>query len=214
MIFRRNLMVSTASATSQGMHSRRLAFVLLCLARFMVVLDASIVNVALPSMQHDFGLSTATLQWVVSIYSLTFGSFLLLSGRAGDLFGRRKLFMGGLALFSLASLAGGLAPSGLWFIVIRGVQGLGAALVAPTTLSLITTLYEEGPERNRALGTVGSISSLGFAVGAVLGGLLVAGLGWRWVMFVNVPVGLLGLALTPIFLSETSTSTAHRHLDV
>src|SRR6266700_3920198 len=107
MIFRRNLMVSTASATSQGMHSRRLAFVLLCLARFMVVLDASIVNVALPSMQHDFGLSMATLQWVVSIYSLTFGSFLLLSGRAGDLFGRRRLFMGGLVLFSLASLAGG-----------------------------------------------------------------------------------------------------------
>ncbi len=208
-------MIATTSHTGvQDVQSQRFAFALLCLARFMVILDASIVNVALPSMQRDFGFSTATLQWIVSIYSLTFGSFLLLSGRAGDLFGRRRLFMGGLALFSLASLAGGLAPSGLWFIVIRGIQGLGAALVAPTTLSLITTLFEEGPARNRAFGITGSISSLGFAVGALLGGLLVAGLGWRWVMFVNVPVGLLALALTPIFLPETSTSTEHRHLDV
>jgi EmrB/QacA subfamily drug resistance transporter len=180
----------------------------------MVILDASIVNVALPSMQRDFGLSTATLQWVVSIYSLTFGSFLLLSGRAGDLFGRRKLLMGGLALFSLASLAGGLAPSGIWFLVIRGIQGTGAALVAPTTLSLLTALFEEGPARNRAFGTIGSISSLGFAVGALLGGLLVAGLGWRWVMFVNVPIGLLALVLTPFFLPETTTPTDHRHIDV
>lgn len=208
-------MISVGSdARVQGMQSQRFAFVLLCLARFMVVLDASIVNVALPSMQHDFGLSTATLQWVVSVYSLTFGSFLLLSGRAGDLFGRRRLFMGGLALFSLASLAGGLAPSGFWFIVMRGIQGVGAALVAPTTLSLITTLFEEGPARNRAFGITGSISSLGFAVGALLGGLLVAGLGWRWIMFVNVPVGLLALVLAPIFLPETRPSTEHRQIDV
>jgi EmrB/QacA subfamily drug resistance transporter len=214
-VFRRNSMISSVSDPRvQGTQSQHLAFVLLCLARFMVVLDASIVNVALPSMQRDFGFSTATLQWIVSIYSLTFGSFLLLSGRAGDLFGRRKLFMGGLALFSLASLAGGLAPSGIWFIVIRGIQGVGAALVAPTTLSLITTLFEEGSARNRAFGITGSISSLGFAVGALLGGLLVAGLGWRWVMFVNVPVGLLALVLTPIFLPETTMRAEHRHIDV
>ncbi|QBD76663.1 DHA2 family efflux MFS transporter permease subunit [Ktedonosporobacter rubrisoli] len=208
------MITSVSKPETQGIQKQHLAFVLLCLARFMVILDASIVNVALPSMQHDFGLSTADLQWVVSIYSLTFGSFLLLSGRAGDLFGRRRLFMGGLALFSLSSLAGGFAPSGIWFIVIRGIQGLGAALVAPTTLSLITTLFEEGPERNRAFGITGSISSLGFAIGALLGGLLVAGPGWRWVMFVNVPVGLLALILTPIFLPETTTPTEHKHIDV
>jgi len=197
---------------AQGMTSQRFAFLLLCLAPFMVVLDASIVNVALPAMQRDFGFSTAALQWVVSLYSLTFGGFLLLSGRAGDLFGRRRLFMAGLGLFSLASLAGGLAPSGTWFLVLRGIQGLGAALVAPTTLSLVTTIFDEGPARNRAFGIVGSISSLGFAVGALLGWLLVAGPGWRWVMFVNVPVGL--CALVPFFLPETSTRTEHRWVDV
>jgi EmrB/QacA subfamily drug resistance transporter len=204
---------ATISIT-QDASRQRIAFMLLCLARFMVILDASIVNVALPSIQNDFHFSTQTLQWVVSIYSLTFGGFLLLSGRAGDLFGRQRIFMSGLVIFSLASLAGGLAPSGAWFIVARAVQGIGATLIAPTTLSLITTIFAEGPARNRAFGVVGSISSFGFAAGALLGGLLVAGPGWRWVMFVNVPVGLLALILAPIFLVESKGHTQHQHVDI
>ena len=173
--------MTVVSTTVQTVPRQRFAFALLCLTQFMVVLDASVVNVALPSMQRDLGLSTQALQWVVSAYSLTFGCFLLLSGRAGDLFGRRRLLMGGLVLFSLASLAGGFASSGIWFIATRAIQGLGATLVAPTTLSLTATIFAEGPERNRAFGVIGSISSSAFAVGALLGGLLVAGPGWRWV---------------------------------
>ena len=198
----------------QKVSQQKIAFMLLCLARFMVILDASIVNVALPSIQRSFGFSTQTLQWVVSIYSLTFGGFLLLSGRAGDLFGRQRIFMSGLVVFSLASLAGGLAPSGTWFIAARAAQGIGATLIAPTTLSLITTIFAEGPARNRAFGIVGSISSFGFATGALLGGLLVSGPGWRWVMFVNVPVGILALVLAPIFLAESKSHTQHQHVDI
>ena len=206
--------MSVALTTAQTARRQRFAFVLLCLTRFMVVLDASVVNVALPSMQHDLGLSTQALQWVVSAYSLTFGGFLLLSGRAGDLFGRRRLLIVGLALFSLASLAGGFASSSIWFITTRAIQGLGAALVAPTTLSLIATLFAEGPERNKACGIMGSITSSGFAVGALLGGLLVASPGWRWVMFINVPIGVLAIALAPILLEESGAQAEQRHIDV
>jgi EmrB/QacA subfamily drug resistance transporter len=210
-------MMSTTVVTStqQELFRQRFAFLLLCLASFMAVLDASIVNVALPSMQTAFGFSTQTLQWVVSMYSLTFGGFLLLSGRAGDLFGRRRLYMIGLALFSLASLAGGLAPSGSWFIVARAIQGFGATLIAPTALALITTLFPEGPERNRAIGIVGSITSLGYATGALLGGLLVAGPGWRWVMFVNVPVGIATFVLAPLFIEkDTARQTSQQHINI
>jgi EmrB/QacA subfamily drug resistance transporter len=201
-------------STKQDVRLRRLAFALLCIAQFMVVLDFSIVNVALPSMQHDLGFTTQTLQWVVSAYALTFGGFLLLGGRAADLFGRRRLFIGGLALFSLASLAGGFAPSSTWFIAARAVQGLGAALVAPTALALITTMFAEGPARNRVLGIVGAVSSSGFAAGAILGGLLTAGPGWRWVMFVNVPIGIVAIILAPFLLEESSRDLEHRHIDV
>ncbi|GCF11801.1 MFS transporter [Dictyobacter arantiisoli] len=195
---------------------RREAFilVLLCLAQIMVVLDFSIVNIALPSVQKDLGLSTQNLQWIVSAYSLTFGGFLMLGGRMGDLYGRRKLFMIGLFLFSLASFAGGLAISGVWLIVSRAVQGLGAALIAPTSLSLITTNFAEGPERNKAFGLMGAMASLGFAIGAILGGLLTAGPGWRWVMFVNVPLGLIALILGPLLLAESRVHSEQRRLDV
>jgi EmrB/QacA subfamily drug resistance transporter len=195
-------------------HKKGLALALLCMAQFMVVLDFSIVNIALPSMQRDLGLSTQNLQWIISAYSLTFGGFLLLGGRMGDLYGRRKLFIAGLFLFSVASLAGGLALSGVWLIITRGIQGLGAAFIAPTVLSLITTTFAEGPERNKAFGIVGAMASLGFAAGAILGGILTAGPGWRWVMFVNVPIGFVLLILTPLLLAESRVESEERHIDI
>lgn len=202
--------------TSPTQEARRqgLALALLCVAEFMVVLDFSIVNVALPSMQKDLGFSTQNLQWVVSAYSLTLGGFLLLGGRMADLYGRRLLFIVGLTLFSLASLAGGLAPTGALLILARAVQGLGAALVAPTALSLITTTFAEGAPRNKAFGLVGALASAGFAVGAILGGLLTAGPGWRWVMFVNVPIGIAAVIVTPIVLRESRAEMEQRRIDV
>ncbi|GAC1363112.1 MAG: DHA2 family efflux MFS transporter permease subunit [Ktedonobacteraceae bacterium] len=201
-------------STTQKIRRQSLALALLCASQFMVVLDFSIVNIALPSIQHDLGLSTQNLQWIVSAYSLTFGGFLLLGGRMSDLYGRRRLFIIGLIIFSLASLAGGFSPSGLWLIASRAVQGLGAALVAPTALSLITTTFAEGPERNKALGVVGAVASLGFAAGAILGGLLTAGPGWRWVMFVNVPIGIASILLAPLLLSESRAQVVQHRLDV
>src|SRR6266700_1232885 len=180
-----------------------LALALLCAAQFMVVLDFSIVNVALPSMQKSLGFSPTTLQWVVSAYSLLFGGFLLLGGRAADLFGRRRVFLLGLVLFTLASLGGGFAQSPLELIVARASQGLAASIVAPSVLSLITTTFPQGAERNRALGTFGAVASAGFASGVILGGLLTSSFGWRWVLFVNVPIGLSIIALTPLLLPES-----------
>ncbi len=193
---------------------KALALALLCTAQFMVVLDFSIVNVALPSMQRDLGFSTQNLQWVISAYSLTLGGLLLLGGRLGDLYGRRFLFILGLALFSIASLAGGLAPSGLWLIGARAVQGIGSALIAPTSLSLISTTFAEGAERNKAFGVVGSVASAGFAAGAILGGFLTSTLGWRWVMFVNVPIGILAAVATPFLLQEYRIQDGQRRVDV
>src|SRR6266699_3300206 len=165
--------------------ARWLALALLCAAQFMVVLDFSIVNVALPSMQKSLGFSPTTLQWVVSAYSLLFGGFLLLGGRAADLFGRRRVFLLGLV------------------IVTRASQGLAASIVAPSVLSLITTTFPQGAGRNRALGTFGAVASAGFASGVILGGLLTSAFGWRWVLFVNVPIGLTTIALTPLLLPES-----------
>jgi EmrB/QacA subfamily drug resistance transporter len=200
--------------TSNEARRKGLALALLCTAQFMVVLDFSIVNVALPSIQRDLGFSTQNLQWVISAYSLTLGGLLLLGGRLGDIYGRRFLFMLGLALFSFASLGGGLAPSGLWLIGARAVQGIGAALVAPTSLSLISTTFAEGAERNKAFGVVGSVASAGFAAGAILGGFLTSTLGWRWVMFVNVPIGILAIVATPFLLQEYRVQDGQRGVDV
>src|SRR5260221_11933221 len=169
----------------------------------MVVLDFSIVNVALPSMQKSLGFSPTTLRWVVSAYSLLFGGFLLLGGRAADLFGRRRIFLLGLVLFTLASLGGGFAQSPLELIVPRAFQGLAAPIVAPSVLSLFTPTFPPGAGRNRALGTFGAVASAGFASGVILGGLLTSAFGWRWVLFVNVPIGLTTIALTPLFLPES-----------
>jgi EmrB/QacA subfamily drug resistance transporter len=202
------------TSTIQETRRKGFALALLCIAQFMVVLDFSIVNVALPSMQRDLGFSTQNLQWVVSAYSLTLGGFLLLGGRMADLYGRRLLLILGLTLFSLSSLAGGLAPTGTWLIIARAVQGLGAALVAPSALSLITTTFAEGPARNKAFGLLGALASAGFAVGAILGGLLTAGPGWRWVMFVNVPIGIAAVIATPFFLMESRAQIDERRIDV
>ena len=187
---------------------------LLCTAQFMVVLDFSIVNVALPAIQRDLGFTTQNLQWIITAYSLTFGGFLLLGGRMGDLFGRRRLFMVGLVLFAVASFLGGVAQSALWLIIARAVQGLGAAIISPTSFSLITTTFHEGPARNRALGVVGAVASSGFAAGALLGGILTASIGWRWVLFVNVPVAIAALILTPLLLKETVKEQGQRQVDV
>ena len=172
------------------------ALALVCAAQFMVVLDVAIVNVALPSIKIDLDFSQENLQWVVSAYALTFGGFLLLGGRAADLLGRRSVFMGGLALFTLASLACGLAQSESWLITARAIQGLGAAIVSPATLSVITDLFEEGPERNKALGIWGAIGAVGAAAGVLMGGVLTSWLGWQWIFFVNVPVGAAAFALS------------------
>src|SRR5881398_3393802 len=201
------------TSTSSLQDRRWLALVLLSAAQFVVVLDASIVNVALPSIQRALHFSASNLQWVVNAYTLTFGGFLLLGGRAADLFGRRRVFLGGLILFSLASLAGGLAQSEPWLIAARAVQGLGAAIVSPAALSIVTTTFAEGSERNRALGIWGAVAGAGGAAGVLLGGILTDSLGWEWVLWVNVPVALIALALTPGLLPESRSESATRHFD-
>jgi EmrB/QacA subfamily drug resistance transporter len=159
-------------------------------AQLMVVLDTTIVNVALPHIQRAFGFSSSDLSWVLNAYILTFGGFLLLGARAGDLYGRRRVFLGGIALFTVSSLLGGLAPTGWMFLTARAVQGLGAALAAPSALSLLTMVFPEGRERLRAIGLYTTVSAAGGALGLVFGGLLTELVSWRWVMFVNVPIGI------------------------
>jgi EmrB/QacA subfamily drug resistance transporter len=195
-------------------HERKwLALALLAAAQFVVVLDASIVNVALPSIGKALDFSQDNLSWVVNAYTLTFGGFLLLGGRMADLLGRRRLFISGLILFAGASLAGGLAQSDVWLIAARAVQGLGAALLSPAALSLITEIFEEGPERNKALGVWGAVAGSGGAAGVLLGGMLTQWAGWEWVLFVNVPIGLAAAFLAPRLLPESKNEGA-RHFDI
>jgi EmrB/QacA subfamily drug resistance transporter len=179
------------------------ALALVCVAMFMPVLDVSIVNVALPSIKTALHVSENTLQWVLVAYTITFGGFLLLGGRAADLLGRRRMFMIGMALFALASLACGLANSIAVLIAARAVQGLGAAIVSPATLSIITTTFEEGSERNKALGIWGAMGGSGAAAGVLFGGILTKYAGWEWIFFVNVPVGALVLLLTRAVVRES-----------
>ena len=166
------------------------ALVVILAAQLMVVLDFSIVNVALPSIQRDLGFSPGGLQWVATAYSIAFGGLLMLGGRAGDVLGRRRLFLAGLAAFSIASLAGGMSRSAGMLVAARAAQGVGAAVVAPTALALLATMFAEGPARNRAIGMYGATASVGFVAGLVLGGALVATIGWRAVFWVNVPIGI------------------------
>ena len=177
------------------------------------MIDASIVNVALPSIGAHLHFSRDDLSWVVNSYTLTFGGFLLLGGRMADLLGRRRMFMLGLVVFSLASFAGGIAQSETWLIAARAVQGLGAAIVSPAALSIITTTFSEGPERNRALGIWGAVAGAGGAAGVLLGGILTSGLSWRWVLFVNVPIGLAAAFLAPRVLAESRAEVDTRTFD-
>jgi len=190
------------------------ALALVCVAFFMTVLDVSIVNVALPSIGRSLHFSETGLQWVITAYAITFGGFLLLGGRAGDILGRKRMFLVGVTLFSIASLVCGLAGSTGVLVAARTVQGLGAAIVSPATLSIITTTFEEGAELNKALGIWGAMGGSGAAAGVLFGGILTKYLGWEWIFFVNVPVGALVLALAPGIVRESRAADVGRNFDV
>ena len=190
------------------------ALALIVTAQFMVILDVAIVNVALPSIKSDLGFSQTGLQWVITAYAILFGGTLLLGGRLADLLGRRRMFVAGLALFAASSLLCGIAWSSGSLIGFRALQGLGGALLAPAALSLLMTTFAEGRERNRALGIYGAASGSGAAAGVLLGGVITSYLGWSWIFFINVPVGLAAIALTPFLLCESRADLAHRHFDV
>ncbi|TMK40909.1 MAG: MFS transporter [Actinobacteria bacterium] len=199
----------------ESSHRRRwLALALLCTAQFVVVLDASIVNVAMPSIGRALHFDQSSLSWVVNAYVLTFGGFLLLGGRMADLLGRRRVFMTGLIVFAFASLAGGLAQSEAWLIAARAVQGVGAAILSPAALSIVTTTFTEGAERNKALGVWGAVAGSGGAAGVLLGGILTQGLGWEWVLFVNTPIALIAALLVPRLIDESRSEADRRHFDL
>ncbi len=198
-------------SNTEGKHLG-LAIAVIAGAQLMIVLDATIVNVALPTIHKALNFSVDNLEWLVTAYALTFGGLLLFGGRMGDLFGKRRMFMIGIAIFAVSSLLGGFATGELWLILTRACQGVGGAIAAPTALSLIATNFAEGPHRNRAMGIYAAMAGGGGAVGLLLGGLLVDLVSWRWVFFVNVPIAALILFLTPRALNESSTTTGH--LDV
>src|SRR5216117_3144942 len=187
-----------------------LALALLSAVQFMVVLDIAIVNVALPSIKVDLGFSQENLQWVISAYALFFGGFLLLGGRAADLLGRRRIFLAGIVLFTGASLFAGLAWSEASLISARALQGLGAAVITPAALSILSTTFVEGRERNIALGAWGAVGGFGAAAGVLLGGILTDALSWSWIFFVNVPVGVTAFILAPILLKESRDAHVKR----
>jgi EmrB/QacA subfamily drug resistance transporter len=189
-------------------NSKWLALAVLAVAQFMVVLDVTIVNVALPAIQTDLGFSADGLQWVVNAYTLTFGGLLLLGGRASDLLGRRRVFLAGLALFGVASLAGGFAGSSGALVAVRAVQGIGAALLSPAALALLTVTFPAGRERNIALGVWGALAAIGGTLGVVAGGVLVDSFGWEWIFFVNVPVAALAIATAPAVVPESRRGQA------
>ncbi len=194
--------------------AKNLALALLAVTQFMIVIDASIVNVALPTIGRALKFSQVDLSWVVNAYVLTFGGLLLLGGRLADLLGRRRMFALGLVVFSLASLLGGLAQSDAWLIAARALQGAGAAIVSPAALAIITTTFAEGGERNRALGVWGAVAGAGGAAGVLLGGILTDALSWRWVLFVNVPIGVAAALLAPRLLVESRVEQTKRSFDI
>jgi EmrB/QacA subfamily drug resistance transporter len=201
------------TTTEEYLARRWTALILLCAAQFVVVLDASIVNVALPSIGRGLHFSEANLPWVVNAYVIAFGGFLLLGGRAADLLGRRRVFMAGLLVVAVASLAAGFAANQGQLIAARAAQGLGAAIISPSALSIVTTLFRDGVERNKALGAWGAVAGSAGAAGVLLGGILTEGLGWEWVLWVNVPVSLIALALTPGLIPESRSQSTTRHYD-
>jgi EmrB/QacA subfamily drug resistance transporter len=193
--------MAVATSTQQRPHLRA-TLILACLAQFMVILDVSVVNVALPAIRNHLGFTEADLQWVVNAYTVTFAGFLLLGGRAADLLGRRRVFVTGLAMFALASLAGGFADSQVLLIAARAVQGLSGAVIAPASLSILTTTFPEGAARNRAVGIWGAMGGAGGAAGVLLGGILTDLLSWRWILFINVPIGLLAALCAQRLIAE------------
>src|ERR1700733_4517801 len=205
----------TVPKTTDAAKDRRrwMVLALIVMAQFMVVLDVAIVNVALPSIKTDLHFSQVSLQWVITAYSILFGGVLMLGGRLADLLGRRRLFLIGLSLFTVSSLLDGLAWSEGSLIAFRSLQGLGAALLSPAALSLLTTTFREGRERNLALGIWGAASGSGGAAGVLLGGALTSGFGWSWIFFINVPVGIGVIAATPFLLRESRADLKHRHFD-
>ena len=208
-------MAQAKASSKQGKQtSHWLILILLALAQFMVVLDISIVNVALPSIQHAFHMSQTSLQWIVTAYTLTFGGFLLLGGRNADLFGRRRTFLAGVTVFTLASLADGLAQSGGMLIVSRAIQGLAAAYMSPAALSIILVTYREGHERNVALSVWGAVASGGAAIGVLAGGIITQYLNWRWNFFVNVPIGILVVITALRILDKHESEAEHSSLDL
>jgi EmrB/QacA subfamily drug resistance transporter len=202
------------TSAGRGASNPWLVLVIACLAQFMVVLDATVVNIALPSIQRGLHFSVANLQWVVNGYTLIFGGFLLLGGRAADLLGRKRLFVAGVILFTAASLLNGVAQSSGMLIVGRGLQGLGGALVSPAALSIVTTTFSDGEQRTKALGVWSAIAAGGAAIGLLLGGVLTDVANWRWVFFVNIPVGVATVALALRYVAESRAEVEHRSYDV
>src|SRR5438874_3553620 len=208
------IVTQPAARHEETVDTRRwLGLAVIVAAQFMVVLDVAIVNVALPSIKTDLHFSQESLQWVITAYSIFFGGALLLGGRLADLLGRRRLFMVGLTLFTVASLLDGLAWNEASLIGFRSLQGLGAALLSPAALSILTTTFREGRERNLALGIWGAVSGSGAAAGVLLGGALVSALNWSWIFFINVPVGIAVLAISPWLLRESRADLEHRTFD-
>jgi EmrB/QacA subfamily drug resistance transporter len=198
-------------SNTEGKHLG-LALAVISGAQLMIVLDATVVNVAIPTIHHALHFSPTNLEWLITAYSLTFGGLLLFGGRTGDLYGKRRMFMIGITIFAVSSLLGGLAMNDVWLIFTRGLQGVGGAIAAPTALSLIATNFAEGRERNRAMGVYAAMSGGGGAIGLLLGGVLTSYVSWRWIFFVNVPIAALVLFLTPRALNESQTTSGR--LDV
>ncbi|MEW2395163.1 MFS transporter [Streptomyces sp. NPDC046862] len=198
-----------STAREPGGGGSAIALLVIASCQLMVVLDITIVNIALPNIQSALDFSTTNLSWVVNAYTLTFGGLLLLGGRTGDILGRRRVFISGVLLFALASLLGGLAQNSGQLLAARALQGVGGAIASPTALALISTTFREGPERNRAFGVFAGVSAGGGAIGLLLGGVLVEWLDWRWVLFVNVPIGLLIALATPRFIRESERHPGH-----
>ena len=205
---------NSPTSTKAGSSRRSLVLALVILAQFMVMIDFTIVQVALPSIGREFAVSVNGLQWIVTAYGLTLAGFLMLSGRMGDIYGHKRLFIIGVLVFSLASLTGGLAPSEIVLIVARVLQGLGAAMASATGLSILVAAFPEGKERNRALGVFAAASGSGFAAGMILGGVITTTLGWRWVFDINVPIGLVVSLLSIKYISNTRRTYEHKHLDI
>jgi EmrB/QacA subfamily drug resistance transporter len=203
---------SALSASNTEGKNLNVALAVICCAQLMIVLDSTVVNVAIPTIHHALHFSETNLEWLITAYSLTFGGLLLFGGRTGDLYGKRRMFMVGVAIFAVSSLLGGFAQNDVWLIITRGMQGVGGAIAAPTALSLIATNFPEGAPRNRAMGFYAAMAGGGGALGLLLGGILTSYVSWRWIFFINVPIAAVVLFLAPRALNESESTSGH--LDV